>query len=378
MASQEIDTIERSAVKNLQVQGPIKITDCKQLASYSWWDTPNPTISVPGSPRRYSPPEFPFTVELDPGTQYCDVNAARHPSSPLEPLFRALYILNPDFSLSDVDLITDREDLHKLLRFAAGSSMSPFTIRVQVVSHAEGQKGTVFFTRVELDNDRVPDEESYTREYEKKCTIKPLDSMAEYHRIIGYTFGGLKCIVRSETSGYVAGEEGTGAWSLSDSMETTTTGLTILRPSTNQADADVSSALEIITRKSAQCLYFRRKVYPEMWFSQTSKLAVGYHNDNVFHSGGLRDESGQLSQWEADNQQSLARLVGLLKWIIDAARKAKGGRAKIKSNGKKSLSILAQPALPEDLHAKWRNKQPQPGEARVEDDERGLELKTPA
>jgi hypothetical protein len=64
------------------------ITDVNHLSSYNWIEAPEPTIAVPGSPALWSPPKAPQQVAKDSGLIYSAQNAARHPESPLEPLFR--------------------------------------------------------------------------------------------------------------------------------------------------------------------------------------------------------------------------------------------------------------------------------------------------
>lgn len=78
---------------------------------------------------------------------FIDQNAALCPSSPLEPLFRAVLVQDPDFSLRNVDLVTDRGNIRKLLCFVQGSTNEHFRILVEVVG--DGDTSTALFTRVE-------------------------------------------------------------------------------------------------------------------------------------------------------------------------------------------------------------------------------------
>ncbi len=80
----------------------------------------------------------------DSGLVYIDQNAARNPSSPLEPFFRALYTQNPSFKIKVVDLVTDRNNVRKLLGFVKGSSSEASKIQVEI---AYGK--ITLFTRIE-------------------------------------------------------------------------------------------------------------------------------------------------------------------------------------------------------------------------------------
>ncbi|KAK3984548.1 hypothetical protein QBC44DRAFT_252700 [Cladorrhinum sp. PSN332] len=379
MAPRELAVVSRPGLGNLPAApGPARITGFNQLASYSWWNKPTPTISVPGSPPLWSPPVTPRPLDLDSGTVYIDQNAARCPTSPLEPLFRALFITNPDFSLSNIDLVTDGNNIRKLLRFVQGSSSEPFRIRVEVAGH-DGRKRTAIFTRVEPKTvDVINGFQGYGRNFENAYTRKSVE-MTGYHRVVGYDFGGLRCLVRYEMDAYVGGKQVGGVDDiLSDAVrglslsgsesETTATGLTILR-SGGTADVDASSTLEIKTRAATRTLDME-EVFPQLWVSQTPNLAVGYHRTGgTFTDVRVRDVTDDIPRWEAVNRVALEKLAALLANIIDVVKKAEGSGAVIEYSGGSSLRIVAedgQRALPEDLYTKWKDEPTLPGEARLD------------
>jgi hypothetical protein len=136
MATTTIAEISRVDLPNLNTPLVASITSVKHLSSYNWIEAPSPTIAVPGSPPLWSAPEGPRRPKQDSGHIYIDQNAARHPDSPLEFLFRALYIANPSFNLRSVDVVTDRNNIRKLLSFInPGSSrngLEAFTIKIEV------------------------------------------------------------------------------------------------------------------------------------------------------------------------------------------------------------------------------------------------------
>lgn len=167
MAPTTITTISRSSLAKSSDE-PLKITDFKHLASYTWRNETTPTITVPGRnplptvraapflsgrlsfkavPPRWSPPSPAPHLDPDYSTVFIDQNAALCPSSPLEPLFRAVLVQDPDLSLRNVDLVTDRGNIRKLLRFVQGSTNEHFRILVEVVG--DGDTPTALFTRVE-------------------------------------------------------------------------------------------------------------------------------------------------------------------------------------------------------------------------------------
>jgi hypothetical protein len=132
MASTTVFEISRLDLQELETPTSASITDVKHLSSYNWIEAPNagPTIAVPGSPSLWSAPEVSRRLKKDSGLVYIAQNAARHPESPLEPLFRALYITNPSFDIRSTDVVADRNNIRKLLSFInppldTGSKHSP-------------------------------------------------------------------------------------------------------------------------------------------------------------------------------------------------------------------------------------------------------------
>lgn len=114
------------------------ITDVKHLASYNWIEAPEPTIAVPGSPALWSAPQGSRQIKKDSGFVYIVQNAARHPNSPLEPLFRALYIEQLSFEIDSIDVVTDRNNVRKLLSFVNPTQsrygLNSFTIQVDMTA----------------------------------------------------------------------------------------------------------------------------------------------------------------------------------------------------------------------------------------------------
>ncbi|ERF72516.1 hypothetical protein EPUS_09294 [Endocarpon pusillum Z07020] len=104
-------------------------------------------IETQASPPLWSAPRAPRQLKKDSGLVYIAQNAARHPNSPLEPLFRTLYIANSSFDIRSVDVVTDRNNIRKLLSFVNPDStrngLEKFTISIEVT------KNTAIFSRAE-------------------------------------------------------------------------------------------------------------------------------------------------------------------------------------------------------------------------------------
>ncbi len=149
------------------------ITDVKHMSSYNWIEAATPTIVVPGTPARWTALEGPRQIARDSGHIYIAQNAARHPESPLEPLFRSLYAENDSFDVRSADVITDRNNIRKLLSLVSPEfdikKAEAFTIKVEVV-----QDTTTILCRDEAETQCIigPNEfRGYGHEFEKAYTV---------------------------------------------------------------------------------------------------------------------------------------------------------------------------------------------------------------
>ena len=106
---------------------------------------------------------------------------------PLVPLVRAVD-MNTDvqgagaFNWSSVDIITDRNNLRKLVRWASSSSKQVFRIDTQLAG-----EGTVLFNRWN-ERDKARGGFSYGFNFEKSSTspAKGCDGTSSHHRIVKY------------------------------------------------------------------------------------------------------------------------------------------------------------------------------------------------
>ncbi|KAI3318086.1 hypothetical protein HD806DRAFT_513072 [Xylariaceae sp. AK1471] len=352
------------------------ITDVKPLASYSWIEAATPTIAVPGIPPRWSPPTLPRQLPKDTGLVYIAQNAARHPSSPLEPLFRALYTTAPTFDIRTVDVVSDRNNIRKLLSFVNPSSsrngLEPFTIDI------ETNGNTVIFSRAETKTKEyigAHEFKGYGHEFEKAYTTSDISDSTGHHRIVSYRFCGLNFIIRHEVDGYVKDQAalrpGSGApaqlpkprtWanhsavttrpatsaptassqtaaSSTQGTETAGSSLTDLLgalslgapPKTSTPTGSkmairqeghsvpLNSTLEIKTRVAHKPISIS-DVAPQLWVSQTPKLVRAYHQRGTFPVPQVEDVTVEIRAWEQQHQTSLKKLAVLIKKILDVAR----------------------------------------------------------
>ncbi|KAJ4163244.1 hypothetical protein LMH87_004985 [Akanthomyces muscarius] len=129
--------ISRAELQEAVDPAKATITDVKHMSSYNWIEAATPIIVVPGTPARWTALEGPRQIARDSGHIYIAQNATRHPESPLEPLFRSLYAENDSFDVRSADVITDRNNIRKLLSLVSPEfdikKAEAFTIKVEVV-----------------------------------------------------------------------------------------------------------------------------------------------------------------------------------------------------------------------------------------------------
>lgn len=349
------------------------ISDVKHLASYNWVEASTPTIAVPGSPARWSAPRGPRKVNEDSGLVYIAQNAARHPDSPLEPLFRSLYIEQPSFDISSIDVVTDRNNIRKLLSFInpdlATHGLDPFTIQVDMAAQ------TAIFCRDETATYEVigPGQfRGFGHEFEKAYTIPQVRDSTGHHRIISYRLGGVSFLVRHETDGCVGDSkpvvkdgESIGddlaniLHSLSLSTETVTTEETSVESKlTIKREGWVvprESTLEIKTRVSHKPLKLS-EIAPQVWVSQTPKLVRAHHQRGVFSRPEVEDITAAVKDWEQAHQEDITKLVALINRILRVTR-SWGGSSTIQYNVLKDTLVIKKverkKMLPEDIYSRW-------------------------
>ncbi|KAJ5159328.1 uncharacterized protein N7500_008979 [Penicillium coprophilum] len=355
--------------------GPF-ITNVEHLSSYNWIEAPGPTIVVPGCPPLWSPPPTPKKVAKDSGLIYIAQNAFRHPESPLEPLFRSLYTENPSYNIREVDLITDRNNVRKLLSFINSNTSrngpEPFNIEIEATGN------TVIFCRAETETYTFigpHDFKGYGHEFEKAFTTSQVSGSTGHHRVISYNLSDLKLIIRYETDAYV--EEALKLQRRNEGSEnenflTMMENLSLSRPETHSFRATdsklvvqkkgrqvpIASTLEIKTRVAHKPINIQ-EVLPQLWVSQTPNLVRAYHHGGTFRLPEVKNVTRELAEWELLHADDLARLVLLIKAITKVVRE-NGGNAVVKYDGRSdSLAVFKREGarmLPDDLYRKFSDK----------------------
>ncbi|KAG6301227.1 hypothetical protein E4U45_003421 [Claviceps purpurea] len=368
-----METILRSDLQHLITYENARITNVKSVSSYSWIDTPTPTIAVPGSPPLWSPPVIDHRLPKDTGFYYIAENAVRLPGSQMAPMFTALSITNPSFNVRSVDVISDRNNIRKLLSFIRpgtdGDVNEQFTIKLELVGKTLllGRCETAVTEYIAPSSFR-----GYGHEFEKAYTTNQIGGSTSHYGIVSYRFCGLNFMIRYQTDGFVSTQRADSAReALWERLESPTPSFVNRTPPTVDPSlkevivlrkghsVPLGSILEIKTRANVGSLEFD-DVAPQLWVSQTSKLVRAFHAKGCFFKPQVEDVSVQLKEWELDSQQDLKMLGALIDKIITVV-KGCDGRGILRYDVATGSLIISRDEgnermLPEDLYSKWDEK----------------------
>ncbi|KAI9843466.1 MAG: hypothetical protein M1837_006312 [Sclerophora amabilis] len=382
-----VATVDISDLSPIHI--PLKIRDCNFVASYNWLDGEMPTILVPGSPPLWSPPAATPRLRQDDGEYFRDLNAARYPDYPTEPGVRALLSMQPDFDATSIDIVACDYTLRSLLK-VAGSLEQSVSFDVDVIGN------TVFFVRKGTSpKELIPGVVGYGHTFPESYTRWGSDTRrsVSHQRIVKYSFGGLTCLVRFGSDGYLShltenplaekqrtpkpaslralqdSDDEMDAFPLSAATDSLSLTQKAPAPSENLklefrgTQVPQKAVFELKTR-SANREIDMDEILPRIWVSQTPNFIIGYHNSGVFDDIRVQDVRDKVQDWEGENQNLLGRYYAIIRRIIDTAKGLSGNKIEVFRVGDGPLQIRKQldaewNALPADLRKVWGTPQNQ-------------------
>ncbi|TFY62059.1 hypothetical protein EVJ58_g4109 [Rhodofomes roseus] len=155
LAEVPLQIIDKPAVPpNVDPNDLISIENMTLIGSYSWVDSAEPTILVPGESLQVSTIPTPYTLAPD-KKSFVYEDAYRMPRFPNLARMRAIDIMTKEKGIHidwpGIDFITDRNALRKLLKWASGSSGKEFRIDLELV----GERTPGYGHRFELESTRA-------------------------------------------------------------------------------------------------------------------------------------------------------------------------------------------------------------------------------
>ncbi|KAI9788632.1 MAG: hypothetical protein M1816_006778 [Peltula sp. TS41687] len=346
-----------------------EITDCEYVASYNWLNKDEPTILVSA-----------VKLKEDNGSYFVDPNAARYAQYPTEPAVRALLIEQPEFPTTSVDVFACGNTMGNLLRFVRKLDRS-FRFLMEVVG------STVFFIRRENSaTELIPHVRGCGHAFPEAYTTweKDAEGSESHQRIVKYNFGGLKCLVRAESDGYLkdvvgSGEPGKAGTShkLAESQDdadprdlSETFGLTLLgqKPSVSSKALTIKRGGQWIPQKAIFDLKTRSALkkddviladmLPRLWVAQIPNFVLTYHLSGVFKDIRIMNVQDDMEVWQTENEDVLRQFAVLVRKIADFARSRSDGKLEIRRVENGDLELREQAGddhdvLPPHLKAYW-------------------------
>ncbi|KAI2473042.1 hypothetical protein F4781DRAFT_427803 [Annulohypoxylon bovei var. microspora] len=287
-----------------------RITDCRYIASYSLTDSSSPQIIIPGQPAVWEAPQLPFQLPKDPGNCLRDQNGAQFPEHPMHPSVQSIFALNEGFNLTSVDIMGCASSLGNILRFVRSVS-STFRYDVEMV-------GNTLFIINNQRNEVIPDIHGHGISFLENFTAyqAEMEDTKSHQRIISYSFGGLKCLVRFECDGHLenAGDISTTTnelGSLHVSEISTSNSITVKAAG---VAVPQHSIVEIKTRSQLKGHIDMGEHLPRLWLRQIPNFIVGYHVKGNFEDIQEKPTQQDLREWESAHESQLRMFAEGTKW----------------------------------------------------------------
>ncbi|EAU85879.2 hypothetical protein CC1G_02902 [Coprinopsis cinerea okayama7 len=314
----------------------VSVKDCQYIGSYSWTDRETPTIIVPGAPPQWQNRSAPYNVQPDRGVFFVDQNGYRMGAAPLVPLIaavnaRAEATPQLEFDWYEVDFVTDRNALRKLVRWVKDQNPKDFRIDLELA----GER-TVLMNRWEKRTREHFNGRTFGFNFEKASTL-PVPDCREgtgHHRIVSYDLNGLKMVVRFEVDACIPPPRSYSRRSVATVDEITASLANVdlsKRPTPacekrfqvnvikGGYEVSPSAIMELSTRSEyKQHEYDFKELYPQLFFSQTTHHVLAVHNRGRFSAIHRRKlSSPELQQVDIELQPSLKAVRKALKVIQD-------------------------------------------------------------
>ncbi|KAK5988184.1 hypothetical protein PT974_12324 [Cladobotryum mycophilum] len=327
-----VNVIQRISASTLQPSAVSvsSVPAYELVCSYSWQNDKAPILNIPGSTPLWHGNALPVTLPRDKGTYFVDQNASRVPHHRFEPLFRSTAIIAPEFRFDNVDVVSNRNSLRKLLDFCAGRSKDSFRIDLMLVNN------TLFLERREKNVReliRGKQNSGWGHSFEHAFTkfAPGTEGSTGYHRALHYPLGGLRCVVQFEIDAFY--EEGKkneedesitlpmARLSLKDQPEADALQAQASKSSKKTILMPQATAAEIKTSMRPRNI---GQYLPQLWFGRTPWLMIGRHDNGTFKEVKITDAAAQFEDWETRHQTELQKLVVVLGQLREAVRKNGG------------------------------------------------------
>jgi hypothetical protein len=301
------------------------------------------------------------------------MNAARFPSYPVEPAIRALLKIRPDFDSITVDIVGCGNTFGSLLSACRLHDERTFNFGVERVG------STIFLVRQTPPGELIENVRGYGHSFPDVYSTWPRDvkGSASHQRLIQYNFAGLRCVVRSETDGYLPDRlpivhDSSVLKRDEKTLDDAINSLTVVHAvKAASSKLSVQSAGQLIPQEAIFDLKTRstrREVdmdefLPRLWVNQTPNFVIARHTSGRFEQKDIeiRNVKPDVRRWQSRNQAVLLRLKSVLKKLIEITSQKGNTRVQVCRVGIGPLQITKPTkewtVLPSELKARWEEKE---------------------
>lgn len=307
------------------------------------------SIGTPPSWCPYSPPE---QFSSDYGNVYADENATLLPHYPLEPVFRALQLLAPTQTVSDMDLITCETTIEKLLRFVMHEGEEPYRFDVEIVGE------TAIFTRMGEESAKsASDYTGYRTSLPEKQTRGNTgeNQLQSHYRIAKCTLDDVKCLLRFKGQACIPREDQAYSPGVHTQDESEDPGAFHSIPtfpgSGEHSPLEVRFGGEEIPQRMMAHIktgnefesdsIFRDMNTLRLWLSNTTTVVSTHGEQRLFRNVEVENFEIMNLHWELVHKFYIVKLASLIRMIIKTAKDISGGKCWVNVAGSLGLFVMA-------------------------------------
>lgn len=236
--------------------------------------------------------------------------------------------MQPDYNLSNTDLILDRNGLRKLFAWAKDDVSKDWRIDVDIVNN------TMILSRWESDPTVLLNRVGSWGHSFKDKLVEPIGDLRNtfaHHRVVSYTLGGLKMVVRYEADAYFSNDVKPEMWiSTAMNVPDESEGRPSGKLSYTRAGHLVPVDSIVMMKTSAGSKRLRPEAMAQVYFSQTSHICLGMHDRGRFASEDNVKmdvlDAEKIRRWEDENRVTLQKMVAVIKHLRKVCGRDGGGQ----------------------------------------------------
>lgn len=252
------------------------------------------------------------------------------PRFPFEMAFRAMEAMNPTARLDDVDVLSNRSSLRKLLKFCSGTSHQSFRLDLQALANTLVVEKRERTARHLLHHTFA--NAGFGHRFERAVSKHPpgMDRTASHRRVLTYDLGGLRCAVNVEVDAWVPeshAEQSIGVLPTANSITTARRNMQFCAAAAKRPTRLIkrgkfvpqSLTAEIKTTSAVDKSGMIGRWMPQLWLGRTPWLIKGDHQEGTFHNINVFNAGEKFVEWETreHNQDALRKMTTLLAKLRD-------------------------------------------------------------